>query len=81
MSMSTTSNTTLVWLLGDEEPSPADKSKNLIRANAAAWGHRARRHKNRTSAHNRVPLAITSHLHVFDHALWIWRPMLTNSGH
>jgi hypothetical protein len=69
MSMSTTSNTTLVWVLGDE-PSPADKSKNLIRANAAAWGHRARRHNNRTSARNRVPLAITSHLHVLGYALW-----------
>jgi hypothetical protein len=69
MSMSTTSNTTLVWLLGDE-PSPADKSKNLIRANAAAWGHRARRHKNRTSARNGAPLALASHLHVLGYALW-----------
>jgi hypothetical protein len=69
MSMSTTINTTLVWILGDK-PSPADQSKNLIRANAAAWGHRVRRHNDRTSARNGVPLAIASHLHVFGYAFW-----------
>jgi hypothetical protein len=67
--MFTTINTTLVWLPGDE-PSPADQSKNLIRANAAAWGHRVRRHNSRTAARNGVPLAPVSHFHVFGHALW-----------
>lgn len=65
----TTANTTLVWLVGDD-PTPADGSRNLIRANAAAWGHKVRRQGNRSRARNEVPLAPASLFGVLRYALW-----------
>lgn len=47
--MSTTGtacNNSFIWLV-NESQSSNDSSKNLIRANAAAWGHQTRRRKQR----------------------------------
>ena len=67
MSISPTSNISLVWLVNDEDSSPTDESRNLIRANAAAWGHKFRRHGNRDNARSKVPLTTEVHYNVFGH--------------
>lgn len=66
--MSTTSatNVSLVWLINDEDSSPAVESRNLIRANAAAWGHKYRRQGIRNNARSKVPLAPDEHFDVFE---------------
>jgi hypothetical protein len=63
----TDTNISLVWLINHEDPSPAVESRNLIRANAAAWGHKYRRHENRNHARSKVLLAPEVHYNVFGH--------------
>ena len=62
-------NISLVWHMNDEEPSPAVESRNLIRANAAAWGHKTRRHGIRNNTRSKVPLASEVHRNVFENDL------------
>lgn len=62
-------NTSLVWLINDEKPSPAVESRNLIRANAAAWGHKIRRHGIRNNTRSKVPLAPGVHRNVYGNYL------------
>lgn len=52
----TTTSTSLVWLINND-PEPVVATRNLIRANAAAWGHRTRRPKPRAPAREAAPLA------------------------
>lgn len=52
----TTTSTSLVWLVNDD-PATAVGSRDLIRANAAAWGHRVRRQKPRARARDTTRLA------------------------
>jgi hypothetical protein len=59
-------NASLVWLVNNENSSPAIESRNLIRANAAAWGHKTRRHGIRTHARSKVSLAPDAHFNVFE---------------
>jgi plasmid stabilization system protein ParE len=43
-----TTDTSFVWLV-NESPVADERSKDLIRANAAAWGHQTRRRRKRSS--------------------------------
>jgi hypothetical protein len=69
MSAATDTNISLVWLINDEDASPAVESRNLIRANAAAWGHKTRRHGTRNKSRSKVPLAPEENYNVFGHNL------------
>jgi hypothetical protein len=60
-----TNNKPLVWLVNSEDSSPAKESRNLIRANAAVWGHKTRRHGIRTPVRSRVALAPDLHFNVY----------------
>ena len=62
-------NISLVWLINDEQPSPAVESRDLIRANAAAWGHKTRRRRIRNNTRSKVPLASEMHRNVFENDL------------
>lgn len=67
----TTANTSLVWLVNSDDTSTGDKSRNLIRSNAAAFGHRTRRQKNRAHVCSKPRLAPDLHLNVHEPVVWV----------
>lgn len=81
MSATTAIDTSLVWLVNDEHASPAVDSRNLIRANAAAWGHKCRRHGNRNHARSKVTLAPEVHYNVLKPEFWHTSSRLIPSGY
>ena len=84
MSIPPATNISLVWLVNSEEPSPAVESRPLIRANAAAWGHKSRRHENRNHSRAKVSSATEVHFSVCGHErcqLWPTNLKLILSDH
>lgn len=70
MSAATAIEVPLVWLLNGEESSPASESRNMIRSNAAAWGHKTRRREKRAPIRSKLPLASDMHFNVFRPDFW-----------
>lgn len=81
MSATTAIDTSLVWLINSEEPAPPTESRNLIRANAAAWGHKHRRRANRNQTRSKVPLAPELHFNVCGYGFWHAKSQLIPSDH
>lgn len=76
MSATNATEVPLVWLLNGEESSPASESRNMIRSNAAAWGHKTRRHAKRVPIRSTLPLASDMHHNVFGPDIWHAKAML-----
>lgn len=70
MSATTATDEPMVWLVAGEESIPASESRNMIRSNAAAWGHKTRRHGKRNPIPSKLPLAADMHFNVFDPDFW-----------
>ena len=81
MSAANATEVPLVWLLNGEESSAASESRNMIRSNAAAWGHKTRRREKRAPIRSKLPLASDMHFNVFGPSIRHAKNMLTSTDH
>ena len=81
MSAANATEVPLVWLLNDEGSSAASESRNMIRSNAAAWGHKTRRREKRAPIRSKLPLASDMHFNVFGPSFPHAKNMLTSPDH